>query len=188
MLSGLAKRDKRDVEGALADFTRSVELDPKNADGYFNRGFCRFETRDWTNALADFRRYCELGTSGQEYLRLYIWLTRARLGETDTANEELSAYLDRRPKSAGDEWYLKAAAFLMGKLPEADFLAAAAIASDASTKADPQCEAWFFAGMKKVLAGDKIAAADYFRKSLATEKKTCVAYRFAEAELKALGK
>jgi len=40
--------------------------------------------------------------------------------------------------------------------------------------------------MKKLLSGDKTAAADYFRKCLATELRHFDEYQFAEAELKAL--
>ena len=49
------------------------------------------------------------------------------------------------------------------------------------------CHAWFYAGMKKLLAGDKKAAADYFRKCLATDQKTLTEYEMASTELKALG-
>ena len=50
------------------------------------------------------------------------------------------------------------------------------------------CEAWFYAGMKKLLGGDKAAAANYFKKCLATEQKDFTEYLLAEAELKALEK
>jgi hypothetical protein len=41
--------------------------------------------------------------------------------------------------------------------------------------------------MKKLLAGDKSATADCFKKCLATEQRIVTEYQFAKAELKALG-
>jgi hypothetical protein len=41
--------------------------------------------------------------------------------------------------------------------------------------------------MKRLLAGDKAAAIDDFRKTLLTEKKDFCEYIFAQAELKELG-
>jgi hypothetical protein len=41
---------------------------------------------------------------------------------------------------------------------------------------------------KRLLNGDRTTAADYLRKSLATEAKTSDEYQFAKAELHTLGK
>ncbi|BBC24514.1 tetratricopeptide TPR_2 repeat protein [Pseudanabaena sp. ABRG5-3] len=36
---GVQKQRKGDFKGAIADYTASIRLNPKNADAYFNRGF-----------------------------------------------------------------------------------------------------------------------------------------------------
>lgn len=49
------------------------------------------------------------------------------------------------------------------------------------------CEAWYYAGMKRLLAGDKKTAADYLNKCLGTREKNFDEYILAQAELKSLG-
>ena len=136
--------------------------------------------------MADYRRCCELSDKDQDYPRLSIWLIRARLGETEAANRELSAYVDKRWKGASVEWLSKVAGHLLGSVTEADLFAAAA-SPHARKDRRQQCEAWYFAGMKKLLAGEKKTAAEYFRKCLATEQNICTEYDLAQAGLKAAG-
>jgi lipoprotein NlpI len=78
------------------------------------------------------------------------------------------------------------ARFLLEKLRGNDFFAAA-VSPNARKDRGQRCEAWFYVGMKRLLAGDKDAAAVCFRKSLATEAWDWTEYHFAQAELKALG-
>jgi hypothetical protein len=48
-------------------------------------------------------------------------------------------------------------------------------------------EVWYYAGMKRLLAGDKETAADDFNRSLTAKQIRYSEYRLAEAELEALG-
>jgi hypothetical protein len=59
--------------------------------------------------------------------------------------------------------------------------------ADPKTDRGQHCEAWFYVGMKKLLAGDESAAAECFKKCLATEERTFTEYQFSKGELKALG-
>ncbi len=54
-LLAMGKKDE-----ALADFNRAIEMDPKDADGYFQRGLYYVESKDDQNALADFSKAVEL--------------------------------------------------------------------------------------------------------------------------------
>ncbi len=182
-----AQQAKGDPNSAIADCNRIIELAPKYADAYNNRGLSNALLRKWADALADYRHFCELSESGQDYPNLSIWLMRARLGETEAASNELSTYLDQRPKATSSDWFSKVAGHLLGKVSEADLFAAAA-SPDARKDTEQHCEAWFYAGMKKLLSGDKETAANYFHKCLATKQKDFTEFQLAQSELKALGK
>jgi len=108
-----------------------------------------------------------------------------RLNGADAANKDLTAYLDRRSNAAPGDWFSNVAGHLLGKVTQADLFAAAK-SPDTKKESGQLCEAWFYSGMKKLLDGDKTAAADHFRKCLATEQKIFVEYQFAQTELKSL--
>jgi lipoprotein NlpI len=94
--------------------------------------------------------------------------------------------VQKRLNGAPGDWPSKVAAFLLDKISPNDFLAAAS-SPDPKKESQQHCEASFYAGMKCLLAGDKITATADFQKCLATNEKTFTEYQFAQAELKALG-
>ena len=182
---GIAKQDESDLDGAIADYNRALELDPKFAIAYADRGISHLSSRHWSEALKDFNHFFDLSKDEQDYPRLFVWMITVRLNGADAANKDLTAYLDSRSNVAPIDWFSKLAGYVLGKVTEADLFAAAK-SPDTKTERGQLCEAWFFSGMKKLLDGDKVAAADHFRKSIATEQKIFVEYQFAQAELKSL--
>jgi tetratricopeptide (TPR) repeat protein len=58
---GNAEKAKGDLDGAIADYTRAIELDPRSADAYFNRGNAKKAKGDLDGATADYNRSRELG-------------------------------------------------------------------------------------------------------------------------------
>jgi len=183
---GVAKKAKGDLEGAIADYNRAIELDPKYSAAYFHRGIAKQAKGDLKGAIDDINGAIERNNQ-DFYPRLFLWLMRSRLGETDAANKELAAFLDKRRNATPEEWTSKVAGYLLGNASEADLFAAAK-SSDAKKERSLFCEAWFFAAMRKLLGGDKAAAADYFRKCIATGQTNFVEYQLAKSELKALTK
>jgi len=182
---GIAKVGKGDVDGAIADYNRALELDPKFAIAYADRGISHFSSRHWNEALKDFNHFFDLSKDEQDYPRLFVWMITVRLNGADAANKDLTAYLDRRSNAAPSDWFSNVAGHLLGKVTQADLFAAAK-SPDTKTERGQLCEAWFFSGMKKLLDGDKTAAAEHFRKCLATDQKIFVEYQFAQTELKSL--
>ena len=77
--------------------------------------------------------------------------------------------------------------FLLGKMSEQDLLDAADSVEEKKGP-EPQCEARYYAGLKRLLNADKAGAAEAFRKAVATGEKTTNEYDFAEAKLKDLGR
>jgi lipoprotein NlpI len=182
---GVVKARRGDIEGAIADFDRAVQMNPKYPHAYLNRGIARQAKKDFGGALSDFSRYIELGLHQLpgDYVCLYVWLARIRQGETAEANKELAAYLDQHRDTLAGDWVYQIGEFLLGKIGEPDLFGAAS--SSAPGKRRRLCDAWYFSGMKHLLAADKKGAANYFIKCLATHTLTSE-YLLAQAELKTL--
>jgi len=51
---------RNDIDQAISDLTRSIELAPIEASGYYNRGLAFRQKGDIEKARADFRRALEL--------------------------------------------------------------------------------------------------------------------------------
>jgi len=59
---GIEKGKEGDLDGAIADFDRAIELDPKDDAPYFNRAQAKWQKKDGTGAIADYTRAIELGS------------------------------------------------------------------------------------------------------------------------------
>jgi len=183
----LIKAQKNDLDGAIADSSQAIDLDPKNVLSYYNRGFAKLAKGNLDGALNDLKEFCDLAPKDHnaDHARLYLWLVaKAQNSKTDP-DQELSVDLENGWNSPPDELVSKTAAFLLGRINEADYLAAAA-SPDAKTDRGQHCEAWYFAGMKRLLMGDKKGAIDAFHKCLATGENDYCEYILAQAELQVL--
>ena len=184
---GFVKQCKGDFDGALIDYNKVIEMNPRLAIAYFTRGFLNYDLHKFMDALSDFYKARELGLEAkcQDYSLYYTWLIRVRLGEQDSANKELQSYLDNRKTGTSNEWPPKIARLLVAQITESDFFKAAEN-PDLQTSKKQYCEAYFYAGSKRLIEGDKITAKEYFEKSLATGCKEMTEYNSASAELKSL--
>jgi tetratricopeptide (TPR) repeat protein len=185
---GYLEQLQGDLDGAANDYSKVIELDPKFnsniAIGFRMLGCLYYDRRQFTNALTDFRKVCELAPS-DDYAHFRIWLVRSRLGEIEAAATELQIFLDNRKTGKPDDWPAKVARFLVGQLTEPELFKAAEC-SNQQTEAKQNCEAYFYAGAKRLLTGDKTTAAAYFEKCLATGLSDSSEYQSAAAELKYL--
>ena len=173
-----------DNETALADAKRAAELDPLWNVAWEHCAVTNFVLSRWVDALAAERHYCQPSTPGLEYSHLRIWISRTELGEKKAADQELADYLDARLPNDND-WAAKIGNYLLGRGTEADLFAAAA-APDTNKDAGQHCEAWFYSGIKRLIAEDKAGASENFRQCVATGQRTFVESRFARAELRRL--
>ncbi len=182
------KQCQGDLDGALVDYKKARELNPSGLL-YAMGGLLNYNLHRFTDSLVDSRKACELNVDAkiQDYSRCYIWLVRARLGEQPAATKELQAYLDNRKSGTASDWAPNIARLLVGQLTEPNFFIAAENL-DQQIKKKQYCEAYFFAGSKRLIEGDKTTATDYFKKSMATECKDIDEYNSAAAELKFLEK
>src|SRR5437870_8040168 len=60
---GIEKAKNGDLDGALADFNRAIELNPKDDAPYYNRAQARRLKNDTAGAIADYTRAIELGST-----------------------------------------------------------------------------------------------------------------------------
>jgi len=168
-----------------------AQLQPEESRGlpngmaYHVRGCHYYDARYFADALADFRKSCGLGSEFQDYSYYRIWLIRTRSGEKEAATEELVSYLKNRKAQNPPDWPLQVGRFLAGQITEANFLKAA---TDANTKTDREqhCEAYFYAGSKRLIGNDPAGATDLFKKCLSTGVTTFEEYQSAKAELQRL--
>ena len=59
---GIEKAKKGDLDGALADFNRAIEVNPKDDAAYYNRAQAKRLKNDSAGAIADYTRAIELGS------------------------------------------------------------------------------------------------------------------------------
>ena len=59
---GIEKGKKGDLDGAIAEFTRAIELNPKDDAPYYNRAQAKWLKKDAAGAIADYTRAIELGS------------------------------------------------------------------------------------------------------------------------------
>jgi tetratricopeptide (TPR) repeat protein len=185
---GSAKATKGDLDGAIADYNQAIQLDAKDVAAFEKRAFTKQLKGDFEGALGDLVICDELAPPGEsrDYDHLASWLVRVRLGQAAEANRELAAYLGSRPNTTGADWVSKIGRFLLDQISESELLTDA-ISSDVEKDRAQHCESWYYVGVKRLLAGDKKAAADCFNKCLRTQEITFNEYLLAKAELKSLG-
>jgi len=181
---GFFEAAKGDLNGAIADCTKGIALKPNLAEAYIQRGFIRYDSHDFTDALIDFHKALELASSN-DYVRIWLWLIRARLGEAQAATTALQTDLAAHANGKLNDWPYKIGLFLADQVPEPEFLAAAKNANQ-NKEAGQLCEAYFYAASKNLFAGHNQVAKDYFQKSIATDQKGYTEYISAVAELRSL--
>ena len=59
--SGDQKDEAKDYYGAIADYTKAIELNPKLATAYYNRGISKENLGDLNGPCADWKKAAELG-------------------------------------------------------------------------------------------------------------------------------
>jgi len=60
-LKTMVKLELKDFKGAIADFTKTIELNPELDEAYYNRGMAKIESGAKENGCIDLKRSSELG-------------------------------------------------------------------------------------------------------------------------------
>jgi len=169
-----------DEKGAREDFANAVKMDPDSHQTLFSRGLFRFDQKMYKEAVADFRKSLEMDAAAHEYGRLYVCLARMYLGEKEAAQKEMGEYLDGREKQ--DDWFVKVAGFLAGRITEDDFLKATQDDNEYTTR-EQSCEAYWYVGATAHAAGDKKKALQFMGLCVAVRVHNFIEFQSSRAVL-----
>jgi tetratricopeptide (TPR) repeat protein len=174
---GIVKELNGDLNGAIADFEKTIELIPGYAFAYGLLADAKQSKGEFEAAIDDYSKSIELDRANADYTRFYLTLTLRRLHRDDGPSGLAMAI-----KAWKDGWIKTVGLYLTGNLPEADFLARAE-QGDAKIVREHQCEAFYFVGMRHLIAKEQATAKNFFTKCLTTNAKDFVEFSLARAEL-----
>ena len=106
---GNARGTFGDVNGAIADYGRALELDPKLVGAYYNRGLSKRDKRDFDGAIADFNRAIELKPGDHEFYNERGIAKRGK-GDNDGAIADYTKSIQADPKDAEKAYFNRALA------------------------------------------------------------------------------
>src|SRR6266496_583274 len=96
---GFEKAKKGNLDGALAEFNRAIELSPNNAVAYYNRAHAKRLKKDAAGALADCTRAIELDPKfGEAYFERGT--LKGRNKDTDGAIADFTRAIELKPNYA----------------------------------------------------------------------------------------
>ena len=176
---GAAKQVKGDLDGAIADHTRALELDPRYVKAYYNRGRVHYYKGAFAAAGSDLARSQEIKPN--VYAARWLYLARTRNGQD--GREELK---NGTATLKYDTWPGWVAALYLGKSTPAAVLKAAEH-NDPKTRNEQLCEAHFYIGEWHLLKGSRAPAVASLRAARDQCPKGFVEYTGAVQELKRLG-
>lgn len=159
----------RKFDAALADYTQGLQYDTDAFHGpeiYKAIGYVHAEMGQWQPALDAFRK-ATTANSPSDDARFEIYVIECRLGQTEQAKKELAVYIQSIPAANTRDWTTSIAHFLAGTSNETNFLAQATSTAKRPTDIPMQTgDAWYFAGMVHLLAGDEAGALERFKECL----------------------
>jgi tetratricopeptide (TPR) repeat protein len=100
--SGVVRLQKEDIDGAIDDMSKAIEIDPHYVDAFFIRGQCLFLKGDRDRALLDYDKVIELAPNARGVERVYNIRSVIRVlkGDTEGALKDLEQALALNPNYA----------------------------------------------------------------------------------------
>ena len=93
---GLEKVEKGDHSGAIADYTKAIEIDPKHTNSYLNRGYAKDSLKDYYGAISDYTKAIEIKPESDAYMNRSI--SKENIGDIKGA-----CFDAKKAVSLGDE-------------------------------------------------------------------------------------
>jgi tetratricopeptide (TPR) repeat protein len=148
----LTRSDLDEREGAIADYTRVIQINPKHDVAYNNRGLMRYEMGNREGAIADFNRAI-LVNSGNSIAYCNRGVVRSEMGNLMGAVEDFSDAVQVSPSCAPAFFQRGLARTQMGNKMGAveDF-------SEVIRLDDQDASAFYYRGLARTKLGDRIGA------------------------------
>jgi tetratricopeptide (TPR) repeat protein len=97
---GYNRYDRGDLDGAIADYSKAIKINPKSEDAFYNRGLARDNQGDLQGAIADYSKAIEIDpTSDRSYQNRGY--SRWKKGDLQGAIADSSKAVELNPKEAG---------------------------------------------------------------------------------------
>ena len=64
--SGLEKYEQGDYLGAIADYSKAIEINPQDANAYSNRGVSKSDLKDYQGAISDYGKAIQIDPKNTE--------------------------------------------------------------------------------------------------------------------------
>lgn len=174
-----SKMTRGDLAGAIADYNEVLKWDSKNSYGHAELGFALFFSGKTQDALTEFEKATELDAK-LRFLLPWRYLAMLALNQKPQADAKFAADLaiakDKR------EWPDQLLVYLGDKQSELDLRKS--INTDPKVADAQTCEAEFFIGQRKFVAGQKDAAKVHFAAALKSKSTQLSAYRGAKLAVK----
>ncbi|UZQ55134.1 tetratricopeptide repeat protein [Trichothermofontia sichuanensis B231] len=167
---GLVRYDQGDKQGAIADFSKAVELNPRNATAYCNRGIAHADLGDKRSALSDFDTALTIDPN-LAIAYNHRGLVYSDLGDKRQAIADYSEAIRIQPDYTTAYFNRGAARSKIG-----DFQGAIADYSEAIRLKPDYATAYFNRGFAYQQIGDKAAALADYDQALQADPQFAAAY------------
>jgi tetratricopeptide (TPR) repeat protein len=170
--SGLARKAKGDLDGAIADYSKAIEINPRYAEAFVNRGVARKAKGDLSGAIADYDKALALDPGLKEAYN-NRGLARQLQGSLDPAIADFDKAIELDAHYAGAHYNRASAARAKGDLKLAIAELTKAIESPDN---DHLSETYDNRGTIRHEMGDNVGAVADFTKAIEINPRNVFAY------------
>ena len=101
-----SKGKKGDYYGAISDFTKVIELNPKDAVAYYNRGWNKGKLKDYYGAISDYNKSISINPKeGQSFF--YRSIFKEKINDLKGACADSRKALSLGYKNVGNQKWIK---------------------------------------------------------------------------------
>ncbi len=179
-LRGSARLAQGKTREAIADHRQALTFVPDEPKAHADLALSLYFAGQYPEALASFEKAQSLDP-GMRHLDAWRYVILMQAGKAEDAKKLTAASIAKESKDR--EWVDKLLVYLGGGSSEDDLLKSVDKSDPLGADAE-LCEAHFYIGMSKKLAGDNQAAESHFQKALDTQATRLSAYRGAQFALK----